>query len=137
MFVVSSIARKFAEFIHGQRRSIVGGDIEIVRDFLDVRDVVRAYYVLLKKGNNGEVYNVCSGKGISIKDVITMLMEITDTNPPLEIDSSLFRPVENRLVVGSNEKLYHLTGWQPEIGLKQTLTGILQYWQKVTAAQRA
>jgi len=137
MFVVSSIARKFAEVMTGRRRSIVAGDTSIVRDFLDVRDVVRAYYLLLKNGKRGEVYNVCSGRGIPVSGIITTLMEITGTSPPVELDQSLLRPVENRVVIGSNAKLHELTGWQPEIALKDTLAAILEYWRGVASATQS
>ena len=133
-FVISSIARKFVEFMAGQRPSIVAGDTGVVRDFLDVRDVVRAYHVLLKQGISGEAYNVCGGRGLSIKEIITMLMEITGTKPPVEIDKSLLRPVENRVVIGSCAKLHGLTGWRPEIELKDTLAAIVEYWQKVPSS---
>ena len=100
-------------------------------EIFSTSETCRAYHVLLKKGKSGEVYNVCSGKGIPISGIITTLMEITGTNPPIEIDKSLLRPVENRVVIGSNAKLHGLTGWQPEIGLKDTLAAILEYWRKV------
>jgi GDP-4-dehydro-6-deoxy-D-mannose reductase len=130
-FVVSALARRFVEFMAGQRPSITAGDTGIVRDFLDVRDVVRAYRLLLQKGRSGEVYNVCSGRGWSIDEIITMLMQITGARPPIEVDRSLLRPVENRVVVGSYAKLHALTGWRPEIELKETLASVVKYWQTV------
>lgn len=131
LFVVSSIARQFAEFMAGRRTSITTGDTGIVRDFLDVRDVVRAYYLLLKNGHAGEVYNVCSGRGSSISSIITMLMEITGTRPALAVDRSLLRPVENRLVIGSYDKLAASTGWGPEFELDDALRDVVEYWAHV------
>jgi GDP-4-dehydro-6-deoxy-D-mannose reductase len=133
-FVVSAIARQFAELVSGRTTSITTGDIGIVRDFLDVRDAVRAYRLLLKKGVAGEVYNVCSGRGYAIGAVVSMLMEITGTKPPMSVDRSLLRPVENRIVVGSYEKLAASTGWQPEIEFARTLQDILEYWLEAARA---
>jgi GDP-4-dehydro-6-deoxy-D-mannose reductase len=134
-FVVSAIARQFAELISGPRTSITTGDIGIVRDFLDVRDAVRAYRLLLKKGVAGEVYNVCSGRGYPISAVVSMLMDITGRKPPMSIDRSLLRPVENRIVIGSYAKLAAATGWQPQIEFARTLQEVVEYW--VSALQAA
>ncbi|MDD5597558.1 MAG: GDP-mannose 4,6-dehydratase [Victivallaceae bacterium] len=130
-FVVSSLARRFAEFKAGKCPEIIVGDTGIVRDFLDVRDVVRAYYLLLKSAaGSGEIFNICSGRQTSIQDIIEIFKEITATAPPLTVDPDLLRPVENRIVTGSNRKLYELTGWQPEIKLEDSLRDIAQWWEK-------
>ncbi len=130
-FVISSIAKRFAEFKAGICSEIVIGNTSIIRDFLDVRDVVKAYYLLLKSdAGSGEIFNICSGRKVSIQDVIDMFKQITDTNPPLTVDKALLRPVENSVVVGSNEKLRKLTGWEPEIKLEDSLKDIAAWWQQ-------
>lgn len=128
-FVLSSLGKKFIEFIKNKRNKITTGNQDIIRDFIDVRDVVRAYYMLLKNGKSGEVYNICSGKGYSIKEIIRIYKKITRTEPPVEIDRSLLRPAENPAVIGSYEKINRELGWKPEIQLTDSLRSVLNYWE--------
>lgn len=130
-FVVSSLAKRFVEFKAAKRSEITIGNTSIIRDFLDVRDVVRAYYLLLKSDSDvNETFNICSGRPTSIQDIIDMFKKITRTNPPLAVDKSLLRPVENNIVVGSNHKLNKLTGWRPEIELEDSLKDIVAWWKR-------
>ncbi len=130
-FVISSLAKRFAMFNAGQCSEIVTGDTSVIRDFLDVRDVVRAYFLLLKSdGGNSEIYNICSGFGTSIQNIIDLLCKITNTMPSFRVDSKLLRPVENRIVTGSYEKINKLCGWKPEITLEDSITSIVEWWQK-------
>jgi GDP-4-dehydro-6-deoxy-D-mannose reductase len=130
-FVVSSLGKRFAEFKAGKCSEISIGNTSIIRDFLDVRDVVRAYYMLLKSDADGsEVFNICSGRKTSIQDIIDMFKKITNTDPSFTVDQSLLRPVENSIVVGSNQKINELSGWKPEIKLEESLKDIISWWQK-------
>lgn len=130
-FVVSSLGRRFAEFKTGKCSEIIIGNTSIIRDFLDVRDVVRAYYMLLKSNSDlSEVFNICSGRQTSIQNIIDMFKHITGTNPVLTVDRNLLRPVENNIVVGSNRKLHELTGWEPMIKLEDSLRDIAEWWQE-------
>ena len=127
-FVISSFIKQAIEIKQGQRKSLTCGNLDIVRDFVDVRDVVRAYTFLLDKGKPGAVYNICSGKGYSLKEIITMLEEILDINIPIEVDKTLIRPVENNIVVGSNEKLTKQLGFNMKYrNLKKSLEHIINY----------
>ena len=129
-FVISSLAKRFADFKAGKCSEISIGNTSIIRDFLDVRDVVRAYYMLLKSDAGGsEVFNICSGRQTSIQDIIDMFKKITGTNPPLAVDENLLRPVENSIVVGSNQKINELCGWEPEIELEDSLKALAVWWQ--------
>ncbi len=128
-FVVSAIGRRFVEFMLGRRTAVTTGDAGVIRDFLDVRDVVRAYHVLLQQGVAGGTYNICSGLGHSIGDIVSMYMEVTGIRPPIEVDESLRRPIENRIVVGSFARLNALSGWTPQISLQDSLRSIIDYWQ--------
>ena len=101
--------------------SIETGDLSIVRDFLDVRDVVRAYWMLLCSGKSGEVYNICSGKGIKLYEILDMIGTIAGIKVTGIPSSQLVRPDENKMIIGSNRKMYQELGWKPEIDLKQTL----------------
>jgi GDP-4-dehydro-6-deoxy-D-mannose reductase len=110
------------------QKNISVGNVTIVRDFTDVRDVVRGYHFILQKGVSGEVYNICSGNGIAITDLIDLFRQISGTNPEVSIDTSLLRPVENPNVVGSFRKLQNDTAWKPEIALKDSLTEMYNFW---------
>ena len=127
-FVVGAIARKVAEYVCGKITEITTGDASIVRDFVDVMDVVRAYYMLFKHGVHGNIYNVCSGNGHSISDIIQKFTTAADCNPAIRIDQSLLRPVENRMVVGSYTKIHTEIGWEPQISIDDSIKEIAAWW---------
>lgn len=103
------------------------GDTSIVRDFVDVRDVVRAYYLLFKRGKCGEVYNVCSGKGVKLSEVISTISEIVGMHIDPQVDDALIRPIDNPVMRGSYEKLKAATDWDPQITLSQTLKDMISF----------
>ncbi|MGQ9664032.1 MAG: GDP-mannose 4,6-dehydratase [bacterium] len=130
VFVTSNFARQIVEIEKKRRDPVIYvGNLEAVRDFLDVRDVVRGYYLALKKGTPGEVYNIASGKGIKIKDLLNKFLEISKLNIKIAQDQSRMRPSDVELLVGSNEKFYSATGWQPEISFEKTIQELLEYWR--------
>lgn len=106
------------------------GDTSVIRDFLDVRDVVKAYYILLEKGKDGEVYNVCSGTGNSLSYIINVLEKITGMKVVQIIDKDLLRPIDNPVIIGNNEKLKNI-GWNPSFTLEQSLQDIINYWTEI------
>lgn len=129
-FVVSGFARQIAEIKLGRREAEISvGDIDVTRDFTDVRDVVRAYLLLLRHGKNGEAYNVCSGKEIPIRKILEQLMALAGVQANIKRDSARFRLAEQRQVYGSCDKLRGATGWRPEIPLEQSLADNLNYWE--------
>ena len=103
------------------------GNLEIVRDFLDVRDVVRAYYLLLVKGKRGELYNVCSGNGYTLRQVLELIAEIEEVELETIIDKRKIRPNDNMIIIGNNTKLVSETGWNPMYNIRQTLQDMLDY----------
>ena len=127
-FVISAIGRQFAELAKGKRERLTVGTTTVVRDFLDVRDVVTAYLALLAHGEKGEVYNVCSGRGVSIAEAIGIFEAITGLHPAVETDPALVRPVENAIVVGSHDKLTAAVGWRPIHSLEESLRGVYDHW---------
>jgi GDP-4-dehydro-6-deoxy-D-mannose reductase len=131
-FVISALGKQFAEIAKGKRDALEVGTTSVVRDFLDVRDVVSAYCELLARGSRGEVYNVCSGRGVSITDAIAMFESISGTHPKVVIDPARVRPVENAYVVGSNAKIANALGWQPQFSLEDSLRGVYTYWYTST-----
>ncbi len=129
-FVVSDFAKQITEIKSGMRKPVLYvGDIDVTRDFTDVRDVVRAYQQLLENGKNGEVYNVCSGNEYSIRGLLQQMIETAGVDARIEQEKERLRPSEQRRVFGSYEKLYNETGWKPEIPIERTLEDILEYWR--------
>ena len=131
IFVISSFARQLVQIKKDKALpTITTGDLSIVRDFLDVRDVVTAYHALLKKGRKGEVYNVCSGVGSTLEEVIRKMEKILKIQVETVVDPSLIRPNDNQMIVGSNEKLQSETAWKHSYTLEQSLADIINYWSQ-------
>ena len=107
------------------------GDISIIRDFVDVRDVVRAYDMLFRNGKKGEVYNISTGKGYSLKNVIDTMCEILGISVEIEKNNNLIRPVDSKVIIGSNEKIKNEIGWTPNYNLKDSLESMIRYWESI------
>jgi len=131
IFVLPSFVKQIVEMKYHDSKpnQLKTGDITIIRDFTDVRDIVDAYYKLLMLGEKGEIYNVCSGVGWSLKDVIDKICDILEVGVQIVPDKSLYRPDENRAIVGSNEKIKNTTQWFPEYSLEDALGATITYWQ--------
>jgi GDP-4-dehydro-6-deoxy-D-mannose reductase len=131
IFFVSSLAKQLVELKKAgkDRGTVVTGDVSIVRDFTDVRDVVRAYDLLLKRGRKGHVYNVCSGIGISLKALIELMAKQINIKIDINVDDSLIRPADNRKIIGSNEKIKRELAWENSISLEQSLKDVLLHWE--------
>ena len=128
-FVVSSIVRQFVRIAHGIQEPVIHiGNGAIVRDFIDVRDVVAVYNLLLTQGKRGEVYNICSGKGRAIHDIVTMLSGMLDISVKIKQEQTHIRPIDNPRIVGSNEKIKRELGWHPTIPFEQTLQSMYDCW---------
>ena len=106
------------------------GDSSIVRDFVDVRDVAKAYFSLLREGESGDVYNVCRGIGHSIDEIIATLGRITGKSYDVLVDPGKLRPSDNRKIVGDHSKLTRRTGWEPSIGIEESLTAVVEYFKE-------
>ena len=109
--------------------SLVVGDLSINRDFTDVRDVVKAYYALLKSGRNGEVYNVCNGTGISLAELLSIMSNKLDVHYTTLTDEKLLRPKDPKVYIGSNEKIKQDIGWKTEISLDNAIVDIITDWK--------
>jgi GDP-4-dehydro-6-deoxy-D-mannose reductase len=133
-FVISDFARQVIGIKQGTRApEIHVGDIDVTRDFTDVRDVVRAYLALLEKGASGSVYNVCSSQEHSIRALLESMLDIAEVKAEIVQDRERMRPSEQTRVRGDNEKLRLETGWQPEIAIQDSLADILSYWERMLA----
>lgn len=129
-FVLSSFAKQVAEIKKTAQAPVINvGDLSIVRDFVDVRDVVKAYLSLLKKGETGEIYNVCSGVGRSLKDCLNMLIRVAGVECEVKKTMERTRPVDNPVIIGDNTKIRNITGWSPQIPFEATLRDLYQYWE--------
>lgn len=107
------------------------GNLNAQRDFTDVRDVVRAYRLLMETGTVGEVYNVASGKAWPIEEILQKLLALSTVEISVEQDPARARPADNPVLVGDATKLMTATGWKPQIPLDQSLRDILDYWRSV------
>lgn len=131
-FVVASFTKQVAKAaIDGKHElDMTTGNLNVIRDFLDVRDVVNAYRLLLENGKRGEVYNICSGEGIPLTTIIDTLSEISGIKITTHTDPSLIRPNDIAKIIGSNKKLKADTIWNAEYTLHQTLTDTFNYWKE-------
>lgn len=130
-FVVSSIVKQFVKIAHGLQEPVIHiGNGSIVRDFIDVRDVIVAYDLLLQKGNRGEVYNVCSGIGRTIEEIIAQLSTMKGIEVQVHQEMAQIRPIDNPRIIGSNRKIHQDVGWEPKISFKQSLTSLWDYWDQ-------
>ena len=131
VFVASDFAWQIAQIEKGRREPVMRvGNLEAKRDFTDVRDMVKAYWLSLEKGEPGEVYNIASGKAYSIQQVLDLLLEMTDQKIRVEQDPKRLRPSDVPVLLGDATKFAAITGWQPEIPFEKTLADTLEYWRK-------
>jgi len=130
-FVASDFAKQIAEIEKGLREPIIKvGNLEAKRDFTDVRDMVRGYWLALDKGEPGEVYNICSERAIRIKGLLNHLLELSSRKVEKMKDPKRMRPSDNPILQGDCSKFKRISGWKPEISLDKTLKDILDYWRK-------
>jgi GDP-4-dehydro-6-deoxy-D-mannose reductase len=125
----SDFARGIAEIEVGKRDALSVGNVETVRDIVDVKDAVRAMWLLIEKGTPGEVYNICSGKGYKIKYILDKLISLSSRPIKVRPNPDLVRPSDDPIIIGDNSKLYSL-GWTPQISLENSLSDILNYWRE-------
>lgn len=129
-FVVSALAKQIAKIAHGLQEPVIHmGNGSIVRDFVDVRDVVAAYALLLTKGKRGEIYNVCSGTGRTIREIATGLAQSKRLEVEIREERGQIRPMDNPMIVGSNKKITRDFGWNPGIPFEQSISSIYDYWE--------
>ena len=129
-FVLSSFAKRLMEVKVLNREPVIyTGNIEVERDFLDVRDVIRAYALLLEKGKSCEAYNICSGGALPLRWMLEELIKMSGVKVEVRMDMNLARKYDIPLLVGSNAKILAETGWKPEIAFTDTLKSLLEYWQ--------
>jgi GDP-4-dehydro-6-deoxy-D-mannose reductase len=131
VFVSSNFAKQIAAIEAGRQQPVIRvGNLDAVRDFTDVRDMVRAYYLLLTNGEPGEVYNIGTGKARSIQQLLDCLLDLTDAPIEVHVDPARFRQVEVPIIACDASKLRARTGWKPEYTFEETLATILDDWRE-------
>ncbi len=130
VFATSSFAKQIALIeAELQEPVIYTGDLSTRRDFTDVRDVIRGYWMALEEGDPGEVYNLCSGRDVAIRDVLEIYLEHTDRRITVKVDPQRLRPSDVLLLRGDCSKFRKKVGWQITIPLEKTLEDLLNYWR--------
>jgi len=131
-FVCSDFARQVALIEAGKQDPVISvGNLDSSRDFLDVRDVARAYWHIMNRGRPGEVYNVCSGKPVKVSTLLEILISLSEREDiEIILDKEKFRPIDIPTIVGDNTRLMTTTGWQPQYSLEDSLSDILDWWRE-------
>jgi len=132
VFVCSTFAKQIAEIEKDKKKLpiIYTGNLDAERDFTDVRDTVRGYWLALEKGEAGEVYNICSNKSIPIKNILRKLLSMSKREIEIRNDPNRMRPSDLKVLVGNNKKFCEKTGWKNQIPIDQTLEDLLNYWRE-------
>ncbi len=132
-FVASSFAQQIARIERGLASPVLrAGNLEAVRDFTDVRDAARAYWLAAEEGRAGEVYNLCTGTAVRIGDLLEMLLGFSTRPIDIEVAADRLRTDDIPWLVGDHRRLTEATGWQPTIPLEQTLRDLLDWWREHT-----
>jgi GDP-4-dehydro-6-deoxy-D-mannose reductase len=128
----SDFVRQLIRIKKGQQRPVVEvGNLTPHRAFLDVKDTMRGFYLAALKGQRGEAYNLCAARTYEMNEVLRFAIEISGLNVEVRPAASLMRPSDEKIIFGSTKKIRKHTGWKPMLSLKQTLTSMLEYWDRV------
>lgn len=129
-YALSSFAKQIADIEKGlNQNKILVGNLNVGRDFTDVRDAVKAYHLIALNAKPGTVYNLCSGKAYQLTDLLNFLLSLTKENVKIEIDKSKFRPADLPIMLGDNSKIIKEINWTPTIDIHKTLEDMLNYWR--------
>jgi GDP-4-dehydro-6-deoxy-D-mannose reductase len=135
-FVVSDFARQFALITLGKQEPIIHvGNIDVQRDFTDVRDVVRAYWGLFARSTPDRVFNVASGRAVPIRDILAILQELSNLQVAIRSEPERLRPYDVPVIVARYDRLHRATGWQPAIPFRQTVQDVYAYWLQTLRAE--
>jgi len=129
-FVCSDFARQIVDIEKNEQANTINvGNLKAKRDFLDIRDVVRAYWEIVTRGAPGTAYNVCRGSSLAVEEILHMLQKMSSRNINIEIDKAKLRPVDVPDFVGDNSRLKKDTSWAPRIDMSQSLQDVLDFWR--------
>jgi GDP-4-dehydro-6-deoxy-D-mannose reductase len=137
VFVLPAFAKQLAEIEQGKKESLeVLGDLEVTRDFTDVKDMVRAYELALHHCKPGEVYNIGSDTGVLIHDLLDMVLANSDTQVKVNIDPEKQNKSNIKTLISNSQKFRQLTGWSPEITLEDTVARVVNYWREIIKGEK-
>ncbi len=137
VFVVSNFARQVARIELGMAEPVIRvGNLDAVRDFTDVRDMVRAYWLAVTRGTPGEVYNIATGKGQTIREMLDRLLALARVEVKIETDPARLRPSDVQILVGDSSKFRADTGWEPRVPFETTLADTLEFWREREGRRR-
>jgi GDP-4-dehydro-6-deoxy-D-mannose reductase len=130
VFVESTFSKQIAEIEKGKKEPFIDhGNLDAIRDYTDVRDMVRAYWLATEKCEPGEVYNICTGSAWKIQDMLNYLLSKSKVKVTLRQDPKRMRPSDVQVLIGDNSKFRKATGWEPKYKFEQTLDDLLDYWR--------
>jgi GDP-4-dehydro-6-deoxy-D-mannose reductase len=130
VFVTSNFARQIAEIEKGGTEPVIRvGNLEAKRDFSDVRDIVRAYWLACEKGKPGDVYNIGSGRTMAMREMLDILLSLSKVKVKVKVDPDRLRPSDVPILFADNSKFTALTKWKPRIPLERTFADLLDYWR--------
>jgi len=128
-FIVPDLAQQVIAVERGEAAEVLVGNLDAKRDYTDVRDIARAYRLMLESGRNSEIYNICSGRSLSGHEILEHILTAAGQHPTITQDSARIRPSDTPDVYGSYHKLTADTGWQPAITLNQTMVDVIADWR--------
>ena len=138
VFVTSNFAKQVASIEAGLQEPVIRvGNLDAIRDFTDVRDMVRAYWLAVTRGRPGEVYNIATGVGIHIHELLDRLIALSEAEVEVRVDPERLRPSDVEILIGDSSKFRADTGWEPKIPFEQTLIDVLDYWRERLARPAA
>jgi GDP-4-dehydro-6-deoxy-D-mannose reductase len=130
VFAESSFAKQIAEIELERAAPVIHvGNLDAIRDFSDVREVIRAYLLLLEKGESGSVYNVCSGKGVAMREILSALVALSTAKVEIQVDASRLRPSDLPVLIGDPSRLRAATDFAPSGRLDGALEELLAEWR--------
>jgi GDP-4-dehydro-6-deoxy-D-mannose reductase len=137
VFVTSNFCSQVAAIELGLQEPVIRvGNIDAIRDFTDVRDMVRAYWLAVNHGKPGEVYNIATGSGIRIRELLDRIIALADVEVKIEVDPDRLRPSDVEILIGDSSKFRADTGWEPRIPFEQTLRDLLAYWRRTLTLRK-
>jgi GDP-4-dehydro-6-deoxy-D-mannose reductase len=137
VFVSSNFCSQVASIELGLQEPVIRvGNLEAIRDFTDVRDMVRAYWLAVTRARPGEVYNIATGHGIRVREMLDRLLALSQAKVKVEVDPDRLRPSDVEILIGDSSKFRADTGWEPRIPFERTLSDLLDYWRETLAARQ-
>lgn len=128
-FIVPDLTKQVIDVEKGQATEVLVGNLEAKRDYTDVRDIARAYRLIIEKGKAGETYNICSGRSLSGQEILDLILSTAGSSVTVTQDPARMRPADTPDIYGSHDKLTTDTGWEPTIDIKTTISDVVADWR--------